>query len=228
MDYYEYVYTMEEGMMGVFGALYVIYYLLTIVLAIVGYVLHSLGVYTIAKRRGIDHPWMAWVPLLNIWILGSISDQFRYVTKGQIRNKRKVLVILMAVLYALMIVLLVAVGVQIVNTMPAMMGDSEEAMVAEALSLVLWMLLGVLGIGGVAIAYNIIYYMVMYDVYTSVNPTYSVVFLVLSIFFYFLEPWFIFFNRKKDLGMPPRCDIPVQPIRPQLPPQEPWENVTEE
>ena len=65
--------------------------------ALAMYVLKSVGLYTIARRRGLKNPWMAWVPVLNDWLLGSISDQYRYVVKGQIRNRRIVLLMLVIV-----------------------------------------------------------------------------------------------------------------------------------
>ena len=60
-------------------------------IAIAGFVLLALAMYTIAKRRGIRSPWLAWVPLGQSWMLGSISDQYRYVTKGQQKSKRTTL-----------------------------------------------------------------------------------------------------------------------------------------
>ena len=61
-------------------------------LSIATYVLTSWGFYTIAQRRGIDKPWLAWIPVANVWILGCISDQYRYVAKGENKSKRKVLI----------------------------------------------------------------------------------------------------------------------------------------
>ncbi|MBQ8237062.1 MAG: hypothetical protein IJZ39_02790 [Oscillospiraceae bacterium] len=232
MDYsYEYMYGMDDEVAGVFGAFYIVYYLFTIGLGIAGYVLSSLGLCTIAKRRGIEHPWLAWIPVASAWIVGSISDQYRYVTKGQIKNKRKTLVILQAVIVVLTIALFVAVVVGAMGMADVSMNGTEAEIMSGAMSIVLWAMLGALVIGGVGLANLIIYYMAMYDVYTSVNPPYNVVFLVLSIIFKVTEPFFIFFNRKKDLGMPPRCDIPAQAVQPEpqyLPPQppiqEPWES----
>ena len=54
--------------------------------SIAAYVFSALALYTIAQRRGIRKAWLAWVPVLSVWILGSISDQYRYVVKGQNRN----------------------------------------------------------------------------------------------------------------------------------------------
>ena len=77
---------------------------------------------------------------------------------------------------------------------------------------------------GLAIAVIVVRYIAMYDLYTSCNPQNNVLFLVLSIFFSVTEPFFVFFNRKKDGGMPPRRQQP-QYIPPQPayePPQDNW------
>ena len=57
---------------------------------------------------------------------------------------------------------------------------------------------------GAGIAKAVVYYMAMYDLYTSCSPENNVLFLVLSIVFRVTEPFFIFFNRNHDMGMPPR------------------------
>ena len=46
----------------------------TTVISIVTYVLTALAMYTIAKRRGLNRPWLSWVPVVNCWVLGSLSD----------------------------------------------------------------------------------------------------------------------------------------------------------
>ena len=33
---------------------------------IAAYVLTSLALYTVAERRGLKNPWMAWIPVLNL------------------------------------------------------------------------------------------------------------------------------------------------------------------
>lgn len=76
--------------------------------SLAAYVLQAIGLYTIAKRRGIKYAWLAWVPVGCVWILGSISDDFKARTTGRPRNKRKALVILTAVLAVLYILVLIA------------------------------------------------------------------------------------------------------------------------
>ena len=51
-------------------------------LAVVMYVFQSLGLYTMAKRRGIKCYGLAWVPIGNLWIMGKLADQFDDYKKG--------------------------------------------------------------------------------------------------------------------------------------------------
>ena len=218
---YDYSTGFEESL-GLGIAFWLIYILVVFGLSIAMYVLRAAGMYSIAKRRGIDHPWMAWVPVVDLWLLGCISDQYRYVVKGQNKSKRKALLILniiMAVLYIVFLVLWVGIVVNAVTGV--MSGISEEEMVNSLLTSMMGLLAMCIPLMGVAIAVMVIRYMAMYDLYTSCSPQNNVLFLVLSIFFSVTEPFFIFCNRKKDGGMPPRR---AEPQPQYIPPQEPWEN----
>ncbi len=224
---FDYSYGLGGAGMAVFLIVYLVVMLLCGGLGIAMYVLRSLGVYTIAKRRELKHPWMAWVPGLESWLMGSISDQYQYVSKGKVKNKRKWLIglaIAMAVVYVAFFVLYIVMMVNMVDT-GIRGGDVEQA----ALSY----LVGALGIWAVmmvvAIVYAVLYYMAMYDLYRSVDPRNAVMYLVLSILFNVTMPFFVFFNRKKDLGMPPRRPRPQAciPQQPPVAPEPPAETVTE-
>lgn len=52
--------------------------------------------------------------------------------------------------------------------------------------------------------------MALYDIYVSMDPGNSVLFTVLSILFRVTKPVFLFINRNKDGGMPPRREVPRQ------------------
>ena len=201
----------------------------TMVFGIATYVLSSLAIYTIAKRRGLNKPWLAWIPVVNCWLLGSLSDQYRYVVKDENKSKRKSLLILSILTMVLSLTICV---LSVVIMVQAISGATSGVSDAYLLETIMGPLVGVLGLClpliGIAIAYAIIYYMALYDVYKSLDPSNCVLFLVLSILFSVTEPFFLFFNRNKDLGMPPRKEepayIPEQPQWvPQEPAQEPWE-----
>lgn len=48
------------------------FFLVFVVIAIIGYILMALGLYTMAKNRGIENPWLAWIPIANLYILAKL------------------------------------------------------------------------------------------------------------------------------------------------------------
>ena len=165
---------------------------------IAAYVLTALAISAVSRRRGLSKPWLAWVPVVNCWLLGSLSDQYQYVVKGENKSKRKWLLVLNIVKAVLMLTVVVLAAVLVVGAF--FQGPGRRAMATP--------LLGILGVvlplAAVAIALCVIRYMALYDVYRSLDPNNAVLYLVLSILFSPTEPFFLFFNRDKDLGMPPR------------------------
>ena len=187
------------------------------------YVLTAFALYTIAKRRGLHKPWLAWIPVADIWLVGSISDQYRYVVKGENKSKRKILLTLNILQVVLSIASVAAVSALIFRSVGSYMRYSSEAQILQAvLSSAVTVIGMVLPLIAAALACKILRFIALYDVYRSLDPENSVLYLVLSILFGITEPFFLFFNRNKDLGMPPRRPEPVH-----IPPQEPWEQKTE-
>lgn len=206
---------------------------------VVGYVFTALALYTMAKRRGIRKAWLAWIPVLGVWILGSLSDQYRYVVKGENKSKRKALVTL-SVIQAIIYVVFVVLALVLAGT--AFFGAMNHISEYELMNRVMGPVFGLLGMCipliGVAIARAIIYYMALYDVYTSCDPRNNVIYLVLSIVpavSAVALPLLLFLCRNKDEGMPPRRQAePVTPV--QEPPvweqpqaeEEPWQQPEKE
>lgn len=183
------------------------------------YVLQSLGLYTIADRRGIKHSWLAWLPIANTWILGSIADQYQYVAKGQIRSRRKVLLginIAMAVLTVVLIGSYISVIARLISN-ALRMGQVSEKMLEELLMTQLLSMLGICCVMLIlAVIATVFQYIAYYNLFASCNPKYEALFTVLGILFPVTLPFFVFACRNKDLGMPPRKtaarQFPEQPV----------------
>jgi hypothetical protein len=179
-------------------------------LGIAAYVLTAWGLYTIAERRGIKNPWLSWIPVVNCWIVGSLSDQYRYVVKGEVKNKRKTLLILNIISAVIALVLVIAGLVMAIQTATSLFGISATTgswgpeFLDTALGMVWAGFAMAVPILALHIAIKVVRYMAMYDIYTSCTPKNNVIFLVLSIIFPITEPFFLFFTRDKDEGMPPR------------------------
>ena len=192
------------GMIGLVFGIFLIVYLLALAFSVVSYVLGAVGMYRIAKRRGIHHAWLSWIPVGSSWLLGSISDHYQYVVKQKVTKRRKILLILSIICTVMGFVF--GMGAGILAT-AEIVGETAASVLSAAL-----MVIGYLGLMGLSIAITVICYIAYYDLFRSCKPGNAVLFLVLSIIFNVTLPFFVFFISNSDEGMPAR--------RPQQPPQQ--------
>ena len=220
-DYgFEYAFpdAMGGAAVGVATGILLIVWCLAMGFSIVMYVLNAVGLYRIAKRRGIHHAWLAWVPIGSNWLLGSISDHYQYVAKQKVTSKRKILLILSLCLIGCLFVLAGGVVAIVVAA-----GSSMNASIALGVVL---LLIAYLGMMGLAIAITVFCYIAYYDLFRSCKPGNAVLFLVLSILFNVTLAFFVFFSSKSDEGMPerrprdPAPRIEEAPVEPEAPAEE--------
>lgn len=219
---------MGEGFgeaMAIVAGFLLIFALLAGIVGLIMYIFQSVGLYTIAKRRGINHAWLSWIPVGCNWILGCIADQYRYVAMGENKNRRTVLLILSLTSLALSVV---GFGISSSGTL-AMLTEimqegtqATEAVVAGT-SMGITSLLSMAG-SIVSLVTTVFVYISLFDLYSSCTPRNNVLFLVLGIFFGFLNGIFIFACRNKDQGMPPRKRPAQQPQwHDPVTDREPWD-----
>ena len=180
-------------------------YLLLIGFALLSYVLSSLGFYTMAQRRGIRNPGLAWVPIANYWIIGSLADQYDLAVKGREKGYRRKLLILGIVTLCLVLFMFIAYGFLIGMLFSS--GDSLNGVIPSAVILFLLYLLLLV----VSVTTLVFYYIALYKVFDSCNPNTSTTFLVLSIVLSVTFPFLVFADRNKDLGFPAPSPAPAAP-----------------
>ena len=183
------------------------------------YVLYSLGLFTMAKRRGIHCYGLAWVPVANLWILGSISDQYKYVTTGKNQKRRGILLGLCIALTVLAVGIVTFMIQQMVNLALNYGYYTSEAQIVQMIGgmLIFFVLMMVVGI-----TYTVFEYITLYNLFKSAMPQNATLFLVLSIFFQVTMPFFVFACRNKDEGMPQRY-APAPAAHPACIPEAPVE-----
>jgi len=76
-----------------YGALIatVIFTIIGVILGIAAYVLTALGLYSIAKNRGMENPWLAWIPIAQFYIIGAIVKELKFGTSFTIPKMELVL-----------------------------------------------------------------------------------------------------------------------------------------
>lgn len=196
------------GAMGIAVGIVLVVYFLVMGFSLVMYVLNAVGIYRIAKRRGIHHPWLAWVPIGGSWVLGSIADQYQYVVNQKKTSRRKILLILSLATFAVCLPLLGGAALLMINS------DAEGASFALGIAL---LVIAYLALMGLAITITVFSYIAYYDLFRSCKPGKEILFLVLGIIFNVTLPFFVFFCGNSDGGMPERrrtapvSQIPEQP-----------------
>ena len=159
--------------------------------SVIFWIISSLSLQSIARRRGIRNAWLAWVPIGNQWILGSIADQYQHLIQGKITSRRKILLWLNVGYVALI------VANSLVQVMTELAAHTDEQLLIWGLASTAISLARL----AVSITTLVFYHMSNYDLYRSCNPKNAVTFLVLGIIFPVAQPFFYLSCRKKDLGM---------------------------
>lgn len=211
-------------------------------LGVIVYILQALALYTIAKRREIKKPWLAWIPVVNVWILGSVSDQYQYVVKHQIKNKRKVLlglniamavilaVILIAAVWMLIALILMAVSIPAISDAETLISNLMYYAGSNVVLANLLALAGLLALplSVLVVIHTVYFYMALYDLFRSCDPQNSTLYIVLGLVGNVVVDGayaiFMILCKDKDLGMPPRKEAPeviVEPVRT----EDPWGDI---
>lgn len=210
---------LDPGMLEMILMVYGGFLLLTLAFAVVSYVLHSVGLYTIARRRRIPRPWLAFLPIGGNWILGSISDRYQFVRNKRFRNRKKLLACMEILVYVLeaaigfaftsLLVNMQTITVQYLVPIRTYFGKlvyqnqtvvlpprEENILAAEQLILAL-----IFAMFLMSLIYMIFRYLAYHDYFASCRPDLKVVFLVLSILIPVTLPFFVFACRKHDKGL---------------------------
>lgn len=203
----------------------------TYVLVLACYVLLSAGLYALAARRKVPRPWLALLPVGNLWLLGSLADSYR-LQRGQSKHRRKVLLILSIVAFVLLLVLTVTViwvAVKVITNAPSVkisnedllklaeMTSEEQAVyylrlmiqsVAAEPALVQYLYSGATAVGAIAAvllcihtAAFVVSRIALRDVFVSCDPDKAVWMTVVSILLPPAMPLLLFLVRKRDMGL---------------------------
>ncbi len=181
------------------------------------YLANAYGIYTLAARRGLQRPWLAWVPVVNAWVLGAIADDYRRRICDELKSRRKILLgtsiavnilgIVFSVFFIILFVQLIVHGEAPIES-PAALAGTGLAFLVCALAML-----------AVFIVHAVFYYIALYDLYKSCEPRNASAYLVISILISYSQPVFLFVCRNKDEGM--------KLAQPRPAPAEPWQQSEE-
>ncbi len=196
-------------------AFFVIFALILSVVSFVMYLLQAIGIYKMGKNMGLTSPWIAFIPIVNKYAFGRIAEKY-IKTDGRPSAKfSKILLALEIVSMVLVLVIIVALFIGLIAEAvvansyadPDFYLGSDEFVSSTIYSILLPMIIGEFVLIGFSIAKTVITYVALWRIFVIFDMETATVYLVLSIFFNFVQPIIIFILRNRQ----PRIFMP-QPV----------------
>lgn len=187
-----------ESVFSIFGVIYGI----SAILGILLYLFNAIGLMKMSNSLGLKKGWISFIPVANIYALGRVAQNY---IKNDGRKSAKfgaVLLTLYIILFVFLVVFFILLGIALATVIELASGAviDNTAMNIEMFSSFIPAIISYFVAFALAIAYTVVYYVAVYKIFDMFS-NHAVLFIVLSIFFTFLVPIFIFAIRN---GAPKR------------------------
>lgn len=156
--------------------------------SLIRYLVGALGLYTLSKRRGYRYPWLAFIPVANVYLLGAVADNISYC-QGRKSYFRYVLTGLSAASFFLGM-LQSTVSQNMLYDIYALTGQAVPT-VSLTVALLLFLFVVLLGIANAVVTW-----IVLFRIYRDYHQSRDILYLTLSILFG-LHPFFLFALRNR-------------------------------
>ena len=218
---YEYNYpagSSPDGLISVIMSVYLIILTLVLILALVSYIFHSVGLYTIGKRMGKEYPWPAFIPYARDYFQGELAGPIKLKNK-EIKNPgiwNLVIPIISSVLAGIFAaIILFVTGLGAAAQIAGYGGMGIAALLAVLFYTVL--IVAAVALAAAQMVLTALIDKQILEHFTDGNM--PIVHAVLSIAVPLYEAFCFFIMRNKDFrpGMEPEITPPPAPIPPMIP-----------
>lgn len=199
-------------------AIYLVILALIVIFALVSYIFHSIGLYTIGKRMGKEYPWLAFIPYARDYFQGELAGEITLKNK-KIKNPgiwNLVIPIISSVLAGIfLVIILLVAGVGAAAEAAGFGGLGAAAVLAIMLYTVL--IVAVVVLNAAQMVLKVLINKQILERFTTENM--GTVHAVLSIAVPLYEAFCFFVMRGRDFnpGMEPKITPPPAPVPPVYP-----------
>lgn len=180
------------------------------VIGIAIYLLESISVYKMAKSAEIKNPWLAFVPVANDWVFGSLAE--KYKKKNGTKSAR--FGIILPVLEGIVLIETIALTIFTVISIKEITGYALDAvntsteMVPEQFMSLIPVIILYFALMAVAFAYIIVFYVALWRIYSSFDKPNATLYIVLSVVFTIPVPIILFIIRNRKPEFDPHNNVP--------------------
>lgn len=180
------------------------------VIGIAIYLLESISVYKMAKSAEIKNPWLAFIPVANDWVFGTLAE--KYKKKNGTKSAR--FGIILPVLEGIVLIEAIALTIFTVISIKEITGYALDAvntsteMAPEQFMSLIPVIILYFALMAVAIAYAVVFFIALWRVYSSFDKSNATLYIVLSVVFTISVPIILFIIRNRKPEFDPHNNIP--------------------
>ncbi len=180
------------------------------VIGIAIYLLESISVYKMAKSAEIKNPWLAFIPVANDWVFGTLAE--KYKKKNGTKSAR--FGIILPVLEGIVFIESIALTIFTVISVKEITGYALDAvntsaeMAPEQFMSLIPVIILYFALMAVAIAYAVVFFIALWRVYSSFDKSNATLYIVLSVIFTISVPIILFIIRNRKPEFDPHNNIP--------------------
>ena len=182
----------------------------SISIGIVIYLLEAIGVYKMAKSAEIKNPWLAFIPVANDWVFGTLAE--KYKKKNGTKSAR--FGIILPVLEGIVLIEAIALTIFTVISIKEITGYALDAvntsaeMAPEQFMSLIPVIILYFALMAVAFAYAVVFFIALWRVYSSFDKSNATLYIVLSVIFTISVPIILFIIRNRKPEFDPHNNVP--------------------
>lgn len=180
------------------------------VIGIAIYLLESISVYKMAKSAEIKNPWLAFIPVANDWVFGTLAE--KYKKKNGTKSAR--FGIILPVLEGIVFIESIALTIFTVISVKEITGYALDAvntsaeMAPEQFMSLIPVIILYFALMAVAFAYAVVFFIALWRVYSSFDKSNATLYIVLSVIFTISVPIILFIIRNRKPEFDPHNNVP--------------------
>lgn len=185
-------------------AFFAVYFAVVLICALVSaviYFLNAIGLYEMSASLGLKNPWYSFIPFLNSYAIGRTAEKYQKKNGAKSAKFSVILLTLEIVMAVLAVITLFSAVSTVIGAASFAAGylanaTSSAGIGAYNIMSVLWLVFAAFLLVGVATAYLVVYYIAFWRTCAVFDYKNASLYTVLSVFFSFLAPIFLFVIRK--------------------------------
>lgn len=186
---------LDDAVLGGVIIAILLFIMLAFAVSVVCYIFNGIGLYTLAKRRNLNSPFLAFIPVANSYLTGEIADDINRT----MNKKSKYAKTILALFIVSFLLPLVTIPFSIVGTLVgSLVGLAVVSNIVSSLTTAVSVV--------VSVCCSVYLYIAYYKIYKEYAPDKAVLFIVLSILLPVTQPFIVFSLRNKISGYELWCN----------------------